>query len=87
MAKALSFEDALAKLEETARRLEAGNLPLNESVTLFEQGTKLAQLCNQYLDAAELKVSMLVQTAAGDYIEREMAVDGGEPNATESGLE
>jgi exodeoxyribonuclease VII small subunit len=71
----LSFEDALAKLEETVRRLEAGNLPLDEAVALFEEGTRLARQCNERLEAAELKVSLLTRTENGQLTERDMAVD------------
>jgi len=71
----LSFEEALAKLEETVRRLEAGNLPLDEAVALFEEGTRLARLCNERLDAAELKVSQLMQTPGGEYVEHELYAD------------
>ena len=75
MAQQLSFEEALAKLEETVRRLESGNLPLDEAVGLFEEGTRLAHLCNERLDAAELKVSQLVQLPGGDVVEEDMAID------------
>jgi exodeoxyribonuclease VII small subunit len=55
----LSFEEALARLEEIVRKLEAGNLPLDESIALYDEGMRLARLCSEKLDAAELRVSML----------------------------
>lgn len=81
--KKVTFEDALAKLEETVHRLEEGNLPLDEAVALFEEGTRLARLCNEQLDAAELKVSQLVQLPNGGYGEQDLHVSG-DPTA-ESG--
>jgi exodeoxyribonuclease VII small subunit len=56
----LSFEAAFAELEEVVKRLEEGNLPLDEAMALFERGTALAAACNTRLDAAELRVQQLV---------------------------
>jgi exodeoxyribonuclease VII small subunit len=64
----LSFEAALARLEAIVARLEAGNLPLDEAVALYEEGMRLATLCGQRLDTAELRVSQLV-TAPGESTE------------------
>lgn len=80
MAKKMSFEEAMAKLEDTVRRLEAGGLPLDEAVTLFEEGTRLARLCNERLDAAELKISQLTQSADGSLVESDLFV--GDEGAT-----
>lgn len=80
MPEEMSFEQALAKLEETVRRLEAGNLPLDEAVALFEEGTRLARLCNERLDGAELKVSQLVQTPDGQYVEQAVSLDSVDTN-------
>jgi exodeoxyribonuclease VII small subunit len=54
-----SFEDAFRKLEETAQALEQGSLSLSEATSLYEQGMKLAQLCNELLTKAELKITQL----------------------------
>jgi exodeoxyribonuclease VII small subunit len=56
----LNFEAAFAELEEVVKRLEEGNLPLDEAMALFERGTALATHCNTRLDAAELRVQQLV---------------------------
>lgn len=77
----MTFEEALNKLEEIVRRLEEGNLPLDQTVALFEEGTKLARLCNERLDAAELRVTQLVQSAGG-YVERDLPLDA--TNSAES---
>ena len=55
----LTFEAAFHELEETVRRLAGGELPLDESIALFERGQRLAEHCGQVLDRAELKVSKL----------------------------
>ena len=55
----LSFEEAYAQLEELVARLETGNLPLEESVSLYEQGQALARRCEELLEAAELRVQQI----------------------------
>lgn len=55
----LSFEDAFKRLEDIVARLEAGDLSLDESLALYEQGQQLARHCSQLLDAAELRVQRL----------------------------
>lgn len=62
MAEELSFEEALSRLESIVQALEAGGLVLEETVSLFEEGMRLAKVCNQRLDAAELKISQLQTT-------------------------
>ena len=57
-----SFESAFERLEQSVRKLEAGQLSLAESTDLFEEGMKLAKLCNELLSTTELRVSRL-QTA------------------------
>jgi exodeoxyribonuclease VII small subunit len=63
----LSFEEALRTLEETVNDLETGDLTLEESLALFEQGQKLAAFCNQRLENAVLRVEQL--TAGGELAE------------------
>ncbi len=55
----LSFETAYAELEQIITQLESGDLPLEESVTLFERGRKLSEHCQTVLDKAELRVNQL----------------------------
>lgn len=64
----LSFEEAFKELEDTVHRLEGGGLTLDESIALFERGTRLAKHCGQKLDEAELKVSQLVPSDEGGYV-------------------
>jgi exodeoxyribonuclease VII small subunit len=61
-----SFEDDLKKLEEIVARLEEGNLPLDESLRLYERGVAAYRRCQEMLEAAELKVTRLVETLEGD---------------------
>lgn len=53
------FEDALGRLEEIVRHLEKGDLPLDESLALYEEGTGLIKACSKLLDEAEQKVVKL----------------------------
>lgn len=55
----LSFEKAFGELEAAVQRLEAGELSLEEAITLYERGMRLAQRCSDALDAAELQVQQL----------------------------
>ena len=56
----MSFEDIMKSLESIANELESGKLNLDESVEKFEEGIKLSKKCNEILDKAEKKISMLV---------------------------
>jgi len=62
---AASFEDNLGKLEEIVHRLEEGNLALEESLRLYEEGVEAFRQCQKMLDEADLRVRKLVQTAEG----------------------
>jgi len=55
------FEDALNKLEKIVSKLEEGDIPLEESLKLFEEGIRLSRFCNQKLDEAEKKVEILLK--------------------------
>ena len=61
----LTFEEALARLDETVEALEAGGMPLSESTRLYERGLRLARICSEMLAAAELKITR-IQTAYGE---------------------
>ena len=54
-----SFEESLNRLDEIVRHLEKGDLPLSESLALFEEGTALMTSCSKMLDEAEQKVMKL----------------------------
>lgn len=55
----LDFEASMKRLEEIVQHLERGDLPLEESLKLFEEGTKLSEDCASMLDAAEQRVVRL----------------------------
>jgi len=80
------FEDDLTKLEAVVERLERGDLTLDESVHLFEEGTKLSAACKQELEQAEGRVQVLVEGKAGKMQVAEMELDeddGGETGVDE----
>lgn len=61
----LTFEQAFKQLEHVVQQLESEELPLEQSVALFERGMALAQFCEKKLDEAEQKVQQLVQVGNG----------------------
>jgi len=61
----LTFEDALKALEEVVRRLESGDVPLDESIALYERGEALRRHCQTRLDAAQERIDKIVAGADG----------------------
>ena len=61
MAKKTTFEEALAKLEEIAVELEDGDLSLDAALKKFDEGVKMAALCNEKLEVAQQKVDLLIK--------------------------
>ena len=57
----MNFEDIMKKLELIANELEKGNLNLDDSVRKFEEGIKLSKMCNEILEKAEKKITMLIR--------------------------
>jgi exodeoxyribonuclease VII small subunit len=55
------FEDAMRELEDIVKRLESGDLPLEESLKIFEEGVALSRYCFKKLEEAEKRVSILVK--------------------------
>jgi exodeoxyribonuclease VII small subunit len=62
---ALSFEDALAELEQIVRGLESGQQKLEDAIKAYERGAALRQHCEAKLAEAEARVAAIVQNAAG----------------------
>lgn len=62
---AMSFEKALAELESIVQRLERGDVPLEESVTIYERGEALKRRCDELLRQAEARVEKITLDAAG----------------------
>lgn len=61
------FETALKKLEEVVRRLEGGELSLDDSLKAFEEGVKLAGFCSRKLNEAEKRVELLLRQKDGSF--------------------
>jgi exodeoxyribonuclease VII small subunit len=57
---AMSFEDALRGLEEIVRKLESGEVPLDDSIALYERGEALRKHCQARLDAAQVRIEKIV---------------------------
>ncbi len=68
--KKLTFEQAMARLEELVALLEKGEAPLEESLALFEEGTKLMKQCSALLDKAEKKITILTGNQDGTPVEQ-----------------
>jgi exodeoxyribonuclease VII small subunit len=64
-AKEVKFETALARLEEIVGKLEDGDLALEESLKLFEEGVRLSRTCDQKLQAAERRIEILLKDEEG----------------------
>ena len=60
------FEEALEKLESIVEGMESGDLPLESLLAKYEEGVKLAKVCQDKLAEAELKIQQLEKTAAGE---------------------
>jgi exodeoxyribonuclease VII small subunit len=59
------FETSFKQLEEIVRRLEAEELPLDESLQLFEEGIRLSRFCHQRLEEVEKKIELILADAKG----------------------
>ena len=61
----MSFEEALRALQQVARQLEDGEVPLDQSIALYERGEKLRAACQARLDAAQARIEAIVLDAKG----------------------
>jgi exodeoxyribonuclease VII small subunit len=64
--EAIPFEEAMQKLEAIVETMESGELPLEALMTQFEEGTRLAKICQTRLAQAETKIQQLEKNAAGE---------------------
>lgn len=62
---AMSFEQALVALEEIVTQLERGDVPLDQSIDLYERGEKLRAACQERLDSAQARIEKIVQASDG----------------------
>ena len=73
--KKMTFEDAVARLEEIVNHLESGDMELEESLKLFQEGTELVASCGKLLDEAELTVKKIVPGPDGTPTEEAFAYE------------
>lgn len=66
--QALSFEEAFKELEALVEQMEEGNLPLDETLRLFERGTLLSRHCQALLEKAELRLKQLSEGPDGEAV-------------------
>lgn len=64
------FEDALEKLEELVRKMESGNMPLDDALKSFEEGIKLIRFCSTKLEETERRVELLLEKEGSSQIKR-----------------
>jgi exodeoxyribonuclease VII small subunit len=69
-----NFEEKLISLEAVVERLERGDLSLDESVKLFEEGVKLSNACKQELEQAEGRIQLLVESPGAQMQATEMSL-------------
>lgn len=71
--KEMKFEEAITRLDEIVKRLEKGEATLDESLSLFEEGTGLIKHCGKQLDEAEQKVVRLMKAPDGGPVETDFS--------------
>ena len=69
--KNATFEESMARLEQIVRSLEQGNVPLEESLKLFQEGTELVRSCGKLLDDAKLQIEKVMTAANGSPVMEE----------------
>jgi len=66
-----TFEESMQRLEQIVRAMERGDVPLEESLKLFQEGTELVRSCAKLLDDAQLQVKKIMTAADGSPVEEE----------------
>lgn len=61
-----TFESGMQRLEQIVRAMERGDVPLDESLKLFQEGTELVRTCGRLLDDAQLQIEKVVKSADGN---------------------
>ena len=70
-----SFENNMQRLEQIVRAMERGDVPLEESLKLFQEGTELVRSCNQLLNNAQLQVKKIMTAPDGSPVEEDFSHD------------
>jgi exodeoxyribonuclease VII small subunit len=71
----MTYEEAFQELKEIVTRLEASELQLEESMTLFERGQALAKRCGQLIEEAELKLKQITSNASGEFVQTDLELE------------
>ncbi len=74
----LSFEQAMQRLEQMVRAMERGEVPLDESLKLFQEGTELVRYCGKLLEDAQLQVQKVMTAPDGGPVMEAFADEAGE---------
>ena len=69
--KSKTFEESMVRLEQIVRAMERGDVPLEESLKLFQEGTELVRSCGKLLDNAQLQVNKIMTAADGSPVEED----------------
>ncbi len=69
--KKMSFEESMTRLEEIVRAMERGDVALEESLKLFQEGTELVKDCQKLLDDAQLQVKKIMTAPDGSPVEED----------------
>lgn len=64
------IEEDIKKLDEIAKKMEAGDVPLEKSLELFHEGVRLIRQCTKHLEDAELKVKEILEEKSGEFTEK-----------------
>lgn len=75
MSKTMSFEKSMERLEEIVRAMERGDIALDESLKLFQEGTALVESCGKLLDDAELQVKKISLNTDGTLQEEDFSCE------------
>lgn len=70
-----TFEENMQRLEQIVRSMERGDVPLEESLKLFQEGTELVRACGKILDEAQLVVKKISTAADGSPVEEDFSVE------------
>ncbi len=84
MSKKVNFENALKRLEQIVQKLESGDLSLDESLKLFEEGVELSRLCTKKLSEAEAKVEKLIKLSGKEFKTEPLEMEEGEDEESET---
>ena len=71
--KKMTFEESMSRLEQIVRAMERGDVALEESLKLFQEGTQLVQQCSKLLDDAQLQIRQVMTAADGSPVMEEFA--------------